>query len=554
MCGNEEFHVPAEHSKTLDLKPLFEEQTTAVLEQKEDPICPEMQDEHSQIVEGYNVQVMDSALDGLMPLFKGEKKCCSHVDAGTTEAYTQMTLQLLSSPEQKGNSLPADCYHGWKEANGFSSFVFDPGVKILVYPIVARGHYTDRAAATVTKTIVEVVQMCHRHGGLYRDLKPENFLFANTYYMAPEVLQRNYGPEVDVWSAGVILHILLCGVSPFWAETEQGVSQALIRSVVDFRRDPWPKVSDDLPIFGLVGSHMETRMDMDGWVGKLIPTPTAQQRQQENPGWKCTNSFCLFVFDPGGTLPLPKGLLLVSHTVHKLEAVRAVFDPGGKITSRYDGPSPSKPVTDSDELESADSRASGTCWLKGHSMLFIPAEKGSARHLTFPVSAARPLLKGAEIQGKRGLWFSGLYHDMGYPDKTLRVELSVAHAVLGRSFAIQPNLKHMDPSCAEAVTRHDVERFLKQLISTGCLTLLDEESDALTFEDSDRRCNGEIAVMVCSSNFDGWSLQTLTWDTQITDVFINGEADFGMEAKFLSSIHQLEDKLSEGGALDTAVK
>ncbi|XP_073146347.1 calcium-dependent protein kinase 8-like [Henckelia pumila] len=141
--------------------------------------------------------------------------------------------------------------------------------------IVARGHYTERAAAAVMKTIVEVVQMCHRHGVIHRDLKPENFLFANKketapikaidfglsvffkhgerfneivgspYYMAPEVLKRNYGPEVDVWSAGVILYILLCGVPPFWAETEQGVAQAIIRSVVDFKRDPWPKVSDN---------------------------------------------------------------------------------------------------------------------------------------------------------------------------------------------------------------------------------------------------------------------------------------------------------------------
>jgi len=45
--------------------------------------------------------------------------------------------------------------------------------------IVARGHYTERAAAAVMKTIVEVVQMCHKHGVLLRDLKPENFIFAN---------------------------------------------------------------------------------------------------------------------------------------------------------------------------------------------------------------------------------------------------------------------------------------------------------------------------------------------------------------------------------------
>ncbi|KAL8139638.1 hypothetical protein V2J09_005659 [Rumex salicifolius] len=131
--------------------------------------------------------------------------------------------------------------------------------------IVARGHYTERAAAEVVGTILKVVQVCHEHGVIHRDLKPENFLFANKdensplkaidfglstffeegqrfgdivgspYYMAPEVLRRNYGSKVDVWSAGVILYILLCGVPPFWA----------VRGEIDFERDPWPKVSGE---------------------------------------------------------------------------------------------------------------------------------------------------------------------------------------------------------------------------------------------------------------------------------------------------------------------
>ncbi|KAL9372590.1 hypothetical protein Peur_034834 [Populus x canadensis] len=140
--------------------------------------------------------------------------------------------------------------------------------------IVARGHYSERAAAHVARTVAEVVRMCHANGVMHRDLKPENFLFANKkensalkaidfglsvffkpeerfseivgspYYMAPEVLKRNYGPEVDVWSAGVILYILLCGVPPFWAETEQGVALAILRGVIDFKREPWPQISE----------------------------------------------------------------------------------------------------------------------------------------------------------------------------------------------------------------------------------------------------------------------------------------------------------------------
>ncbi|KAD6453364.1 hypothetical protein R6Q59_015244 [Mikania micrantha] len=141
--------------------------------------------------------------------------------------------------------------------------------------ILDRGHYTERAAAKIMRTIVEVVQIFHIHGVMHRDLKPENFLFANMkenaamklidfglsvsfkpgerfseivgscFYMAPEVLKRNYGPEVDIWSAGVIMYILLCGYPPFWADTEVGICREILCSTINFNIDPWPRVSSN---------------------------------------------------------------------------------------------------------------------------------------------------------------------------------------------------------------------------------------------------------------------------------------------------------------------
>ncbi|KAK3228559.1 hypothetical protein Dsin_000440 [Dipteronia sinensis] len=140
--------------------------------------------------------------------------------------------------------------------------------------IIQRGHYTERKAAELTRTIVGVVEACHSLGVMHRDLKPENFLFTSQeedsllktidfglsiffkpgekfsdvvgspYYVAPEVLRKRYSPEADVWSAGVILYILLSGVPPFWAETEQGIFEQVLHGDLDFSSDPWPSISE----------------------------------------------------------------------------------------------------------------------------------------------------------------------------------------------------------------------------------------------------------------------------------------------------------------------
>ncbi|KAK2441609.1 calcium-dependent protein kinase [Trifolium repens] len=139
--------------------------------------------------------------------------------------------------------------------------------------IIAKGLYTERAAAALLRTIVQIIHTLHSMGVIHRDLKPENFLLLNkdenaplkvtdfglsvffkegemfkdivgsAYYIAPEVLKRRYGQEVDIWSIGVMLYILLSGVPPFWAESEHGIFNAILRGHIDFTSDPWPSIS-----------------------------------------------------------------------------------------------------------------------------------------------------------------------------------------------------------------------------------------------------------------------------------------------------------------------
>lgn len=49
----------------------------------------------------------------------------------------------------------------------------------------------------------------------------------------------------DIWSCGVILYILLCGIPPFFAENETAIFKQVLKGNVDFETHPWPNISTE---------------------------------------------------------------------------------------------------------------------------------------------------------------------------------------------------------------------------------------------------------------------------------------------------------------------
>ena len=142
--------------------------------------------------------------------------------------------------------------------------------------LISKGRYTEAEAAKVIHSLLHAVAHLHSMEIAHRDLKPENIMLSTTdensdikiidfglakkflaageqkntiigssYYVAPEVLQRNYGLSCDIWSCGVILFMLLSGKPPFDGANEVDVYKSIIKTQYSVEGPEWAKVSDE---------------------------------------------------------------------------------------------------------------------------------------------------------------------------------------------------------------------------------------------------------------------------------------------------------------------
>lgn len=143
------------------------------------------------------------------------------------------------------------------------------------------GHFSEQDAAKLIRDICDAIAYCHDVKQIvHRDLKPENFLYATKdddapikiidfglsrhdtqnfgvmktkvgtpYYVAPEVLKREYTKSCDVWSIGVIAYILLCGYPPFYGDSDNEIFESVRVGRYEFPSPEWDDISDDAKDF-----------------------------------------------------------------------------------------------------------------------------------------------------------------------------------------------------------------------------------------------------------------------------------------------------------------
>lgn len=141
-------------------------------------------------------------------------------------------------------------------------FEYVNGGQMLDY-IIAHGRLRERVARKFARQIGSALDYLHQNSIVHRDLKIENILISESgnikiidfglsnlfspvanlstfcgslYFAAPELLNAKVytGPEVDVWSFGVVLYVLVCGKVPFDDQSMPALHAKIKRGLVEY--------------------------------------------------------------------------------------------------------------------------------------------------------------------------------------------------------------------------------------------------------------------------------------------------------------------------------
>ncbi|CAL8083857.1 unnamed protein product [Calicophoron daubneyi] len=134
--------------------------------------------------------------------------------------------------------------------------------------------YSEQLIAGYFRQIVEAIRFLHEYGIVHKNLKPENILLdslqpdaivkitdanidkfllhdmdielvcCNVIYCAPELLlSRKFDKTFDLWSLGIILHIMLCGSDPYYPKLDSDLYRSILNGQIEYTSTAWNMIS-----------------------------------------------------------------------------------------------------------------------------------------------------------------------------------------------------------------------------------------------------------------------------------------------------------------------
>ncbi|NWZ10841.1 DCLK2 kinase, partial [Agelaius phoeniceus] len=142
--------------------------------------------------------------------------------------------------------------------------------------ITSSTKYTERDGSAMVYNLASALKYLHGLNIVHRDIKPENLLVCEysdgtkslklgdfglatvvegplytvcgtPTYVAPEIIaETGYGLKVDIWAAGVITYILLCGFPPFRSENnlQEDLFDQILVGKLEFPSPYWDNITD----------------------------------------------------------------------------------------------------------------------------------------------------------------------------------------------------------------------------------------------------------------------------------------------------------------------